>query len=160
MDVRGNVTGCKCNNPCSENQYIKTIHTSRWPAKSYEVLLDKILKRKGLSLSNTSDSLLQVNIYFSSLYEEVTEETLSFTFENFLSNIGGLLGLWIGMSAISIGELLELCFFLLRSMTRRNRVVENQTGVSLNEIGETTDQNITQSVHIDMSIIDEMESGL
>ncbi|CAG2223519.1 unnamed protein product [Mytilus edulis] len=146
MDARGNVTGCKCNNPCSEKQYIKTIHTSRWPAKNYEVLLDKILKRKGLSLSNTSDSLLQVNIYFSSLYEEVTEEILSFTFENFLSNIGGLLGLWIGMSAISIGELLELCFFILRSMMRRNRVVVNQTGVSLNEIGETTDQNIIQSV--------------
>ncbi|XP_071135056.1 degenerin unc-8-like [Mytilus edulis] len=158
--VRGNVTGCKCNNPCSEKQYIKSIHTSRWPAKNYEDLLDKILKRKGLSPSNTSDSLLQVNIYFSSLYEEVTEEVLSFTFENFLSNIGGLLGLWIGMSAISFGELLELCFFLLKSMTKRNRAIENQTGVSSNEIGETTDQNITQSVHIDMSIIDEMESGL
>ncbi|XP_076079021.1 epithelial sodium channel subunit alpha-like [Mytilus galloprovincialis] len=146
VDVRGNVTGCKCKNPCSEKKYIKTIHISRWPAKNYEDLLDKILKRKGLSLSNTSDSLLQVNIYFSSLYEEVTEEILSFTFENFLSNIGGLLGLWIGMSAISIGELLELCFFILRSMMRRNRVVVNQTGVSLNEIGETTDQNIIQSV--------------
>ncbi|VDI27689.1 Hypothetical predicted protein [Mytilus galloprovincialis] len=88
-----------------------------------------------------------------------TDVSLS-QFENFLSNIGGLLGLWIGMSAISIGELLELCFFLLRSMTKRNRAIENQTGVSSNEIGETTDQNITQSVHIDMSIIDEMERGL
>ncbi|XP_052087225.1 acid-sensing ion channel 2-like [Mytilus californianus] len=163
LAVRRNVTGCNCNTPCSEKQHIKTIHTSRWPAKNYEGLLDKILKSKGLSLSNTSDSLLQVNIYFSSLYEEVTEEILSFTFENFLSNIGGALGLCIGMSAISIGELLELCFFLLRSMTRRKRAKENQPDVSLNEIAETTtisDQNKTQSVHIDMSIIHEEESGL
>ncbi|CAC5425698.1 unnamed protein product [Mytilus coruscus] len=157
-DVRENLQGCKCHYPCSEKQHIKTFHTSRWPANNYEVLLDKMLKSKGLSLSNTSDSLLQVNIYFSSLYEEVTEEIPSITFENFLSNIGGALGLWIGMSAISIGELLELSFFLLRSIVRRNRAIENQTDVSLNEIVETTtisDQNKTQTVHIDMSIIHE-----
>ncbi|XP_063404327.1 amiloride-sensitive sodium channel subunit beta-like [Mytilus trossulus] len=84
----------------------------------------------------------------------------SINFENFLSNIGGALGLWIGMSAISFGELLELCFFLMRNMMRRNRAKENLNDVSVNAIGETTDQNITQSVHIDMSIIHEVESRL
>ncbi|CAC5411478.1 unnamed protein product [Mytilus coruscus] len=59
-------------------------------------------------------------------------------FESFLSNIGGSLGLWIGMSAISIGELLELCLFLLRSMARHKKVIENQTNVNLNETVETT----------------------
>ncbi|CAG2229441.1 ENACB [Mytilus edulis] len=59
-------------------------------------------------------------------------------FESFLSNIGGSLGLWIGMSAISIGELLELCFFLLRSMKRHKKVTETQTDVIINDTVETT----------------------
>ncbi|CAC5415553.1 SCNN1A [Mytilus coruscus] len=59
-------------------------------------------------------------------------------FESFLSNIGGSFGLWIGMSAISIGELLELCFLLLRSMRRREKVTETQTDVNLNDTVEST----------------------
>ncbi|XP_063401901.1 amiloride-sensitive sodium channel subunit alpha-like [Mytilus trossulus] len=115
-----------------------TISTTRWPAENYEDLLEKILKSKGLSYANSRNSLLQISIYFSSLYEEVTEEIPSITFESFLSNIGGSLGLWIGMSAISIGELLELCFFLLRSMKRHKKVTEKQTNVIIHDTVETT----------------------
>ena len=40
--------------------------------------------------------------------------------ENLLSNIGGTLGLWIGMSVISIGEVVELLLILCRT-ARKNK---------------------------------------
>ncbi|CAG2254625.1 unnamed protein product [Mytilus edulis] len=101
------------------------------------------------------DSLMQIDIFFSSLYEEVTEEVPSFTFENFLSNIGGTLGLWIGMSLISIGELVELGFFLLRSMARQKKVIETQTTVNGEKAAEPSKGSKNQFVYLGMNPIDE-----
>ncbi|XP_052084690.1 amiloride-sensitive sodium channel subunit beta-like [Mytilus californianus] len=154
-NVHENVTGCKCQNPCSEKKHEMTITTTRWPAENYEELLEDILLHKGLSVSNIRNSLMHISIFFSSLYEEVTEEVPSFTFENFLSNIGGSLGLWIGMSLISIGELLELCFFLLNNMVRRKKVIETQTNVNVNKNVEPSNESRNQFVDINMDHIEE-----
>ncbi|VDH93835.1 Hypothetical predicted protein [Mytilus galloprovincialis] len=101
------------------------------------------------------NSLMQIEIFFSSLYEEVTEEVPSFTFENFLSNIGGSLGLWIGMSLISIGELVELGFFLLKSMARQKKVIETQTTVNGEKATEPSKGSRNQFVYLGMDPIDE-----
>ncbi|CAC5419305.1 unnamed protein product [Mytilus coruscus] len=40
--------------------------------------------------------------------------------ENFWSDIGGSLGLWVGMSVISLGEILELVILILRFIRKRS----------------------------------------
>ncbi|VDI05522.1 Hypothetical predicted protein [Mytilus galloprovincialis] len=65
------------------------------------------------------ESLLFINIYFTSLQEEITEEELAYTVENFWSDIGGSLGLWVGMSVISLAEILELGILILRLFRKR-----------------------------------------
>ncbi|VDH93837.1 Hypothetical predicted protein [Mytilus galloprovincialis] len=76
-------------------------------------------------------------------------------FENFLSNIGGTLGLWIGMSLISIGELVELGFFLLRSMARQKKVIETQTTVNGEKAAEPSKGSKNLFVYLGMNPIDE-----
>jgi hypothetical protein len=48
--------------------------------------------------------------------------TVLFQFENFLSDIGGQLGLWAGISVLSLAEVLELFVLIaVGFFTRKNR---------------------------------------
>ncbi|CAG2185662.1 unnamed protein product [Mytilus edulis] len=111
---------CSCKNPCSEIQYATFRSMTTWPGKSYVGVLDAILKQRGVAYQDMRESLLFINIYFSSLQEEITEEELAYTVENFWSDIGGSLGLWVGMSVISLGEILELGILILRFIKKRS----------------------------------------
>ena len=54
------------------------------------------------------DGIAYVTFYLQSNEQEVVVEVVPFmTFATFVSNIGGLLGLWLGLSAISIIEFLQ-----------------------------------------------------
>ncbi|XP_071177494.1 acid-sensing ion channel 2-like [Mytilus edulis] len=111
---------CSCKEPCNEIKYETFRSMTTWPGRSYVGVLDAILKQRGVAYQDLRESLLFVNIYFSSLQEEVTEEELAYTIENFWSDIGGSLGLWVGMSVISLGEVLELGILILRFIKKRS----------------------------------------
>ncbi|CAC5419316.1 unnamed protein product [Mytilus coruscus] len=110
---------CGCKEPCSEVQYKTFRSFTIWPGRSYVGVLDALLKERGLTYQDLRDSLLFINIYFTSLQEEITEEELAYTVENFWSDIGGSLGLWVGMSVISLAEILELGILILRFLRKR-----------------------------------------
>jgi len=59
------------------------------------------------------ESVSRVNIYFKNLAYELTEESVIFAVPDLLANIGGILGLGLGMSLMSFIEALEIVLFLL-----------------------------------------------
>ncbi|XP_045161050.2 amiloride-sensitive sodium channel subunit beta-like [Mercenaria mercenaria] len=109
---------CECNNPCRDAQYTVSVSGRQWPSQSYAGLLKEgvcktIPEECSLmaSFSNRQElgkNFLLLNIYYETLnFESIVEEPLIDPF-TFLSSIGGALGLWIGLSMLSVCEILQL----------------------------------------------------
>ena len=58
--------------------------------------------------------IFRVEVYFETLSYEMVREQPQYGWEHLLSNIGGALGLWLGLSIITVFEFCELIFDLHR----------------------------------------------
>eukprot|EP00898_Chlorokybus_atmophyticus_P003972 jgi/Chlat1/4576/Chrsp290S04328 len=72
--------------------------------------------------SNMQDNFILVNFYFSKLILTQFNESIAITFGALISNIGGLLGLFLGASAISVLELIEILTLLSMIKYDKTRV--------------------------------------
>ncbi|XP_053382877.1 degenerin unc-8-like [Mercenaria mercenaria] len=103
----------RCPTPCTETKYEFTSSMSKWPSEQYEDHLDaKISKSMSTFMdeddrADSEDTLAKVEIYFRELVYEKIEQQKAYESQNLISDIGGQLGLWLGLSAITVGELLE-----------------------------------------------------
>ena len=58
---------------------------------------------------------MELNVQCESLFVEYFNQTASITLVDVLSNIGGQTGLWIGVSFLSMMEVVEMTYRLLRT---------------------------------------------
>jgi hypothetical protein len=103
---------------------------SRWPSKPYEQLMKDAGKWGGANPAET----VSARIYFNSYTHEESGEKPSMSFVELLSNIGGSLGLCLGMSLVTVGETVELLSVLwtrarkVRGAAREERAREDRGG--------------------------------
>ncbi|KAI8512182.1 amiloride-sensitive sodium channel [Branchiostoma belcheri] len=111
------VLSCTCPASCSDKVYGKAIGLSEWPADSYlSKLLGKLGTKRGRGpgaavLADTDRfrrNLLKLNIYYEALNYEQISESPGYEVENLLGDLGGQLGLWVGMSLLSAMEVVEI----------------------------------------------------
>ena len=55
-----------------------------------------------------TDNFVRVNVYLSDMEVEVQEQQPSYRLSNLFSDIGGTLGLWVGLSLLTVVELVQL----------------------------------------------------
>ncbi len=125
-------TKCECYPPCDEISYDTSVGLSRWPAGQETDLVYREVVKNGLlkhlqtygvtegkaslyneyfNFSNRYTALKEfakVNVYLADASVSLTEEVPEYQGFQLLSDIGGQLGLWIGMSLLTIGEVLQL----------------------------------------------------
>ncbi|XP_028399164.1 acid-sensing ion channel 2-like [Dendronephthya gigantea] len=101
-----NTTLLPCVYTYREDVYHKTISSSRWPSKSFKSYLES----QNLSIESGT---LTLSVFYSDLNYEKIEEKFSYGTTNLLADIGGQLGLWIGISVLTVCELLELILKLV-----------------------------------------------
>ncbi|KAK3722859.1 hypothetical protein QZH41_020444, partial [Actinostola sp. cb2023] len=83
-----------------------------------------------------SNNLLKIQIFFQELNFEVIEESISYQIENFLSDVGGQLGLWLGVSVLSGVEVVELlALMLIYLFKNRSNTVTLNDPVTMEEGG-------------------------
>ncbi len=122
---------CGCFPACNEVAYDVTYSLARWPGDNYEgdqAYLDMFYLHDYLSRfqngsekhemysryfheNNRNRSLkdfARINVYISDSSVLKTLESEDYTVVQLLSDIGGQLGLWIGVSVITVVEILEL----------------------------------------------------
>ncbi|WAR23025.1 SCNuncharacterized [Mya arenaria] len=126
---------CDCEEPCRETKYGKTISQRQWPTDDFANILlqgvceNNLEKCKNLKdMGNSRDlnyNFLKLNIYYEDLNFETIEEFPEIEVQQFLSDVGGAIGLWIGLSILSLCEvgqlLIELCNYGIHTAKKQSR---------------------------------------
>ncbi|ESO89095.1 hypothetical protein LOTGIDRAFT_229019 [Lottia gigantea] len=110
-----------CKPRCRERQFPSQLSSSLWPA---DPVMDEIIKKlierdpsleeKFQNINNTEkrlfmrDNVLKVDIFYRELNYQTVATKATYQIEDLLANIGGQLGLFVGLSVISILEFIEL----------------------------------------------------
>ena len=126
-----------CPIPCSFITYSTKASSASYPNEYYKSLLMTTSKviASNISSSDLDKSFLKVNIFYESMSFTQTTENPALTFMTFLSNIGGIFGLFIGISILSFVELIELAGVLINTFItyRLNRKIQldKSNGISM-----------------------------
>ncbi|XP_053329152.1 amiloride-sensitive sodium channel subunit gamma-2-like [Spea bombifrons] len=117
---------CHCPLQCREELYELTVSGSQWPSTAFIENFSKELKEMGGQMKDIADSpalirdnFVKVVVYFKQLNFELIEEEPSMTEINLISNMGGLVGLWVGFSVCTLAEFFELFLDVLLLFIRR-----------------------------------------
>ena len=82
--------------------------------KSDEYYQRKYFKNEtNLTVTSFGERYMSLKIYFGELKYLVMTQSIKMTFEDLLSSIGGLLGLLVGMSFLSLIEVFEIIIEIL-----------------------------------------------
>ena len=136
---------CRCHPPCDEFLYDVSYSLSKWPANGYEgdaAYIDifygeKFRERfantsKNESVmsyfidenrSSTLKDFSRLNVYIAESNVIVTQETADYDPNQLVSDIGGQLGIWVGISVITLSEVVELGYLLFCHFVRTWRQV-------------------------------------
>ncbi|VDI36239.1 Hypothetical predicted protein [Mytilus galloprovincialis] len=119
---------CGCHPPCNEKVYLQTISSRSWPHKDkQEALMADVCLPYGnctatnitMSTEELENNFLKLLIYFGDLNHEIITEEPVYTFTRLLSDVGGSLGLCLGVSLLCICELVEVLFDIIQTAVKR-----------------------------------------
>ncbi|XP_033126038.1 degenerin mec-10-like [Anneissia japonica] len=134
------LTDCECRIPCSEIKYEKTISQSLWPSESYvNTLLESIYainqshRNRLYDLPTAQQNLVRLEVYYEDLSYTSISESPAYTWESLFGDIGGTLGLYIGLSMLTVVEFFEfvidLVVYIINKLCKRNKVTELRGGI-------------------------------
>ena len=104
------VEKCGCFPRCDESTYLTKVSTAEFPNEytaTYMSLLHQWPHRNEMDIKK---NYAQVMIYFDTLDETIFTQTKVTTEDKLLADFGGLLGLFLGASCVTIIEILEFAF--------------------------------------------------
>ena len=107
-----------CKIPCVSHKFDFTISHLRWPVlEEAEEHLQKFKisqpQARNWTLEDIYKNLLKVQIYFSEFDVDEIEQRLAYTWDMVPSDLGGLIGLYIGASVYSVLEVFSFIFSLI-----------------------------------------------
>ncbi|KAK0055370.1 amiloride-sensitive sodium channel subunit gamma-2 [Biomphalaria pfeifferi] len=136
----GDEESCGCYSPCSEKVYDAYISSRQWPNDDIaEVLIQEVCNSKP-NVCNTlknktsvekRESFLKLNIFYRDLnFQEMKEES-DYDKYQLMSDFGGTIGLWLGLSILSAFEIVQLflgayCILLKKADKRREKKRESK----------------------------------
>ncbi|XP_033096490.1 degenerin-like protein unc-105 [Anneissia japonica] len=132
---------CLCKQPCNTTSYTSDISTSYWPSDNYKENLKERLVNFSKPLRKTVEAdcrdnkairlnLLNLDIYYQDLNYEVITQSFTYTFIDLIGALGGLVGLWLGLSILTIFEVFELFIDLTRYFIFESVVRSKSAGIS------------------------------
>ena len=127
---------CLCHPPCDEFLYDVSYSLSKWPATGYEgdaayldvFYVEEFRQRfentpknhtiyeyfKDENRESTMKDFARLNVYVADSNVIKTQESPDYEPNQLVSDIGGQLGIWVGISIITLSEVIELACMLLR----------------------------------------------
>ncbi|XP_059163582.1 amiloride-sensitive sodium channel subunit beta-like [Physella acuta] len=132
---------CGCDSPCSEKKYDKTITLRQWPSPSFAILMREIIckEREGTQCvrlrnktsTELSQEFIKLNVFFEDLnYEHLSEEA-DYELSQYISDIGGTIGLWVGLSLLGVVEVFKLLADVIIYLVGRLRKANRQNSYTI-----------------------------
>ena len=116
-----------CPAECDSQTFSVSISSSVYPVYAYALelmnnsLIYSKLSKEELLPEKVRTSVLSVNVYYKDLSYTVIGQQAKTEIVDLISNVGGNLGVFIGMSLLSLVEILEILFVLLSSLFQISR---------------------------------------
>jgi hypothetical protein len=110
LQYSNNSLSCDCPDSCKDISYATGLSIGQWPSNvQKDDILESLQKKVStMKLKDVyKDNLIKVELFFESFDFEAIREVPAYLFSKFLSDIGGVLGLWLGMSLLTIFEFVE-----------------------------------------------------
>ena len=135
-----NATTCAaCAPACQQTIYDTTVSTSRWPSDQYMRLLavqaiqadastrydysavqSRFMRDMVANATrSTRTNLAEVHVYLQSNMITYIDESADYEFDQLLGDLGGVIGLYVGMTIVTFFEMVEMLCLLLYITVRR-----------------------------------------
>ncbi|RNA26752.1 amiloride-sensitive sodium channel subunit beta [Brachionus plicatilis] len=114
-----------CPNECFQVTYNTQVSTAKYPSKWYTSILNNSTIFSGFfSLKNSTftelqQTILMINVYYEQMYYNLIEEYPELKADALFANVGGILGLFLGISVMSLIEMSEIFFYLIYLIFKR-----------------------------------------
>ncbi|EMP24289.1 Amiloride-sensitive cation channel 1, neuronal [Chelonia mydas] len=102
---------CICRMPCNLTRYNKELSMVKIPSKTSAKYLEKKFNK---SEKYISENILVLDIFFEALNYETIEQKKAYEVAALLGDIGGQMGLFIGASILTILELFDYIYELIK----------------------------------------------
>jgi hypothetical protein len=154
---------CGCHPPCDEVLYDVAYSLSQWPSQGIdgdtvadEIMVDQKFterfsyagkkefydKYKNEDIKRALKDFSKINVYVSDTNVFLTKEEPAMTATQLVSDIGGQLGIWIGVSVLTIAEVLEILILVLMDCCRKTTRGENIKEVETDLSSLATEDNV------------------
>ncbi|XP_033634754.1 amiloride-sensitive sodium channel subunit gamma-2-like isoform X2 [Asterias rubens] len=120
---------CNCTSPCRELGYDVTVGQARWPNEKFKPFLYTSVRNFSEDLERDIDgesdpdflekNVLKINVYFDKLEYTTIYQEKAYDEIALLSDMGGNVGLWIGVSVLTVFEFIELAYDLCKLIAYR-----------------------------------------
>ena len=108
-----------CPNECQYTKYDATVTSSLFPSQSYLLTLNSV-SQSALNRTLSAESVLALNIFHQSDSFTRIVERPRVQLEYLITNLGGILGLFMGGSLLSFVEILELVYHLIERLVEKS----------------------------------------
>ncbi|XP_062994829.1 acid-sensing ion channel 2 isoform X1 [Elgaria multicarinata webbii] len=102
---------CVCQTPCNLTRYNKELSMVKIPSKTSAKYLEKKFNK---SEKYISENILVLDIFFEALNYETIEQKKAYEVAALLGDIGGQMGLFIGASILTILEIFDYIYELIK----------------------------------------------
>ena len=109
----------ECPLECESVTYITSVSMSDYPSTNYAERLvqnsfiqNKFENRTDVSIEELRNNLLAINVYYGKLNYKSFQESAKTEIVDLVSNIGGTIGLFLGVSFLSFIEIIDLFFHM------------------------------------------------
>lgn len=122
---------CVCETPCNMTRYGKELSFVKIPSKASAKYLAKKFNKTEQYIA---DNILVLDIYFEALNYETIEQKKAYELPGLLGDIGGQMGLFIGASILTVLELFDYLYEVIKYKLCRCRK-QNQKRSNNNDRG-------------------------
>ncbi|KAM4622363.1 acid-sensing ion channel 2-like [Discoglossus pictus] len=123
---------CVCLMPCNLTRYNKELSMVKIPSKTSAKYLEKKFNKTEKYIS---ENILVLDVFFEALNYETIEQRKAYEVAGLLGDIGGQMGLFIGASILTILELFDYIYELLKEKLLDLLGRENEEGGRAEDLG-------------------------